>query len=72
MLEAAREDMHGVIETKIIYSGGLSFTQSKEYLKLVLERGLLEYQVSSNRYRLTRKGVEYLEMFQHTRALTEI
>jgi len=72
MLDAAREDAQGVTKTKIIYSGGLSYTQSKEYLRLVLDRGLLEYHGTRNRYRLTQKGVEYLEMFRRSRALTEI
>jgi predicted transcriptional regulator len=68
MLQAAKEDTKGVNKTKIMYCASLSFTQSKGYLELILDRGLLEYDKSRNLYRLTQKGIEYLELFEHTRA----
>ena len=72
MLEIARQDLSGVSKTKILYGASLSFAQSKDYLQLVLDRQLLELDKSSKRFRLTQKGIEYLELFEHTKALRSL
>jgi predicted transcriptional regulator len=71
MLEAAKEGLEGAAKTKIMYKACLSFAQSKDYLKLLLDRGLLEYDVSARKYKLTQQGVQYLEMFYQTEKLME-
>ena len=72
ILEAAKQDLVGTSKTNIMYHACLSFTQLREYLKLVLNRELLEYDKANRRYRLTEKGIEYLEMFHHTRSLIDL
>ncbi|HEV8405123.1 MAG TPA: winged helix-turn-helix domain-containing protein, partial [Nitrososphaera sp.] len=67
MLQAAKEDLNGVTKTKIMYCTSLSFLQSKEYMHLLLDRQLLEHDKSKGRYLLTQKGIEYLELFEHTK-----
>ncbi|TLX99526.1 MAG: hypothetical protein E6K92_10255 [Thaumarchaeota archaeon] len=72
MLQVAKQDLSGVSKTKIIYGASLSFFQSKEYIQLVLDRQLLEHDRERRRYTLTQKGIEYLELFEHTRAFGDI
>jgi predicted transcriptional regulator len=72
MLQVAKQDLTGVSKTKIIYGASLSFFQSKEYVHLLLDRQLLEHDKSTRRYLLTQKGIEYLELFEHTKALGNI
>ena len=71
ILEVAKLDLNGIGKTKIMYFTNLSFAQSKEYLQLVLDRELLEYDKAGKRYRLTQKGVEYLEMFRKTKSIID-
>ena len=72
MLQAAKADLNGVSRTKILYAASLSFSQSKGYMQLVLNRQLLEHDKARRRYVLTQKGIEYLELFEHTRAFGDI
>lgn len=72
MLEAAKGDLVGITKSRIMYRASLSFTQLREYLRLVLDRELLEYDAGNNRYRLTQKGVQYLEMFQKTKSILDV
>jgi predicted transcriptional regulator len=47
-----------------MYQAFLSFNQlSKEYLPLLLENGLLEYDTKDQKYRTTRKGKEFLDVY---------
>jgi len=57
MLEAANG---GASKTKIMYSAYLSYAQLKEYLTVLVEGGLLEYQPGEQKYRTTEKGIKFL------------
>ena len=74
MLEVVMEELEGSTKTKIMYKACLSSTQLKNYLRLAIDRDLLEQDVlnGSSRYKLTQKGVQYLEMFRQTRKISEI
>jgi len=56
--------MDGAIKTKIMYKAFLSFPQLKEYLTVLLERGLLEHVEDENEYRTTDKGKQFLKMYK--------
>lgn len=60
ILVTARE-IDGVAKTKIMYKAYLSFTQLREYLKLLMDSGLLEHIPERNTYRTTDKGIRMLE-----------
>lgn len=64
MLNAA---LGGATKTKILYISYLSLAQLKEYLPLVLERGLLEYDAKQKRYFTTMKGREFLRKINDLR-----
>ena len=54
----------GAIKTKIMYKAFLSFPQLKEYLAVLLDRGLLEHIEDENEYRTTDKGKQFLKMYK--------
>jgi predicted transcriptional regulator len=59
ILEAANG---GATKTKIMYKAYLSFAQLKEYLSMLIEKGLIEYEEGITRYRTTEKGLMMLQM----------
>jgi predicted transcriptional regulator len=61
ILEAANGG--GATKTRIMYKAFLSYTQLKEYLTILLENGLLEYEGRRQLYRTTEKGMSFLQKY---------
>jgi predicted transcriptional regulator len=59
LLEAANS---GAIKTKLMYKAYLSFNQLREYLTLLVENGLIEYQEGMQTYRTTEKCIRLLQI----------
>jgi predicted transcriptional regulator len=59
ILEAANG---GATKTKIMYKAYLSFSQLREYLSMLVEKGLIEYEDGIAKYRTTEKGLRMLQM----------
>ena len=59
ILEAANG---GATKTKIMYVAFLSYNQLKEYLSVLKENNLIEYNDGSQTYKTTEKGLNYLKM----------
>ena len=59
ILEAANG---GATKTKIMYKAYLSFSQLREYLSMLVEKGLIEYEDGIAKYRTTEKGLRMLHM----------
>jgi predicted transcriptional regulator len=51
----------GATKTKLMYKAYLSFNQLREYLTLLVENGLIEYEVGQT-YRTTEKGMRVLQL----------
>ncbi len=51
----------GPNKTKLMYKAYLSFNQLREYLTLLVENGLIEYEVGQT-YRTTEKGIRVLHL----------
>jgi len=62
VLEAANGG--GVTKTKIMYKAFLSFAQLREYLTMLQENGLLEYEGGKQTYRTTEKGIRLLMVYE--------
>jgi len=58
ILEAANG---GASKTSIMYKAFLTFTQMREYLGLLIQKGLIEYE-ELQKYRITEKGMRVLQM----------
>jgi predicted transcriptional regulator len=57
-------------KTKLMYKAFLSFAQLKEYVTLLLENGLLEYEEGRRSYRTTEKGIRLLQIYNRMEELT--
>jgi predicted transcriptional regulator len=60
ILEAANG---GATKTKIMYKAFLSFAQLREYLSMLAEKGLIEYEEGLQKYRTTDKGIRLLQIY---------
>ena len=60
ILEAANG---GATKTKIMYKAFLSYAQLKEYLAVLIENGLIEYEDVRQLYRTTEKGLRLLRVY---------
>ena len=52
----------GASKTKLMYKAYLSFNQLREYLALLVENGLIEYEEGMRTYRTTEKGMRLLQI----------
>ncbi|MGA9155125.1 MAG: winged helix-turn-helix domain-containing protein [Candidatus Nitrosopolaris sp.] len=52
----------GATKTKLMYKAYLSFNQLREYLSLLVENGLIEYEEGMRTYRTTGKGIRLLQI----------
>jgi predicted transcriptional regulator len=59
-------------KTKIMYKAFLSFEQLKEYLIVLQEKGLIEYEEGQKTYKTTTKGMRLLQIVNHMEELTPI
>jgi predicted transcriptional regulator len=62
ILDAANE-RSGLGRTKIMYKAFLSYAQMKEYLPTLTERGLLRYDVDTQTFKTTQKGLRFLNTY---------
>ena len=46
-----------------MYKAFLSYGQLKEYLTILLEKGLIKYEEGREIYRTTEKGMRFLQMY---------
>ena len=60
ILEAANG---GATKTRIMYKAFLSYAQLKEYLTVLLQNDLLEYDDEIQLFRTTEKGLRLLQMY---------
>ena len=61
ILEAANGG--GATKTKIMYKAFLSFAQLREYLTMLQDNELIEYEDGKQAYRTTEKGMKLLEVY---------
>ena len=61
ILETANAD-EGTNKTKLMYKSYLSFNQLKEYLGILQENELIDYEAGRRCYRITDKGIRLLQL----------
>ena len=64
---------NGSLKTQIMYKANLSFAQLNEYLDLLLDLELLRETVENERtvFKVTEKGVKYLQSYYKIKELLE-
>jgi len=70
ILEAANGG--GATKTKIMYKAFLSFAQLREYLTVLQENDLLEYEEGNHSYRTKEKGIRLLHIYNKMDELVPI
>ena len=53
----------GTTKTKIMYHAFLSYAQMKEYLRVLIENNLLNYDADTRQFKTTEKGQRFLDTF---------
>ncbi len=69
ILEAART---GASKTQIMYKAFLSYTLLVNYLQILQDKGLLKYNKKTLRYKLTKKGDQFIEYYQKIAELLDM
>src|ERR671938_1494385 len=59
-------------KAKIMYKAFLSYAQLKEYLTVLLENGLIEYEEGMQLFRTTEKGIHVLRMYSQFNEMMSI
>ena len=54
----------GITKTKIMYKVSLSHDQLKEYLKMLVENNLLDYDLESQTLKASEKGLKFLQTYR--------
>lgn len=70
ILEVA--NVGGATKTKIMYKAFLSSSQLKEYLAILTENNLLEFEEERQFYRTTEKGIRFLQMYAQVHEMMPI
>ncbi|MFL6371984.1 MAG: winged helix-turn-helix domain-containing protein [Nitrososphaera sp.] len=55
----------GLTKTSIMYKAYLSYAQLKEYLKILTDSGLLSFDLGTQRFTTTEKGLRFLKAYSH-------
>jgi predicted transcriptional regulator len=50
-------------KTKIMYKAFLSYAQLKEYITVLVDNGLLEYNSAEQTYKTSPKGLKFLQVY---------
>jgi predicted transcriptional regulator len=58
--------------TKIMYDAYLSHTVTKEYLGLLIEKGLIEYLDGERTFKNTEKGINFLRIHNRVEELSPL
>ena len=69
ILEAANG---GISKTKIMYTAFLSYAQLKEYISILVDNNLIEYNDGTQTFKTTEKGLNYLKMHNEISELLPI
>jgi predicted transcriptional regulator len=70
ILEVA--NVGGATKTKIMYKAFLSSSQLKEYLAMLMENSLLEFEEERQFYRTTEKGIRFLQTYAQVHEMMPI
>jgi predicted transcriptional regulator len=67
ILEVAKED--GARKTAIMYKANLSHDQMKHYLGILTKKNFLYYDLHTQRFKTTEKGLSFLEVYKRVESM---
>ena len=56
----------GATKPKLMYSAFISYNQLREYLSLLVENGLIQYEEGKHTYRTSENGIRFLHLQNKT------
>lgn len=62
IFQSAAREGGGIGVTRLMYNSFLSYNQITQYVKVIKENGLLNYETSAGKYTISAKGSKYLEL----------
>lgn len=62
----------GVTKSRIMYNSFLSYLQLNEYTDHLIKNELLDYSKGSKRFKITEKGLKYLELYSEIIEMVKI
>jgi predicted transcriptional regulator len=65
ILDIAKVNDKGMTKSKIMYKAFLNYIQLKEYLTVLTDNGLLEYNSHTQRFKTTEKGHRFLQIYNN-------
>ncbi|HEX2615049.1 MAG TPA: winged helix-turn-helix domain-containing protein [Nitrososphaera sp.] len=65
ILQAIYDCGSQVNRTKLMYRTLLSHSQFREYVELLVGKGLIEYDSINNGFRITERGIAFLRAWEH-------
>jgi predicted transcriptional regulator len=57
ILQTINNESLGARKTKIMYDSFATYGQVNDYLKMLIDKGLIEHDTANRRYRMTDKGI---------------
>jgi predicted transcriptional regulator len=64
ILRTVERENNDVGLTRLMYNSFLSFKQVKEYLVILKDNNLLNYDTTSKKYKITTNGLKFLELYE--------
>lgn len=64
ILQVSKEEGNdGAVKTKIMYKAFLSYAQLREYLTVMTDNDLLQFESDTQRFRITEKGLRFMDIY---------
>ena len=63
ILEVAKVE-DGITKTRIMYKANLSHDQMKHYVRILTESNLLHYDLHTQRFKISEKGLRFIEAYE--------
>jgi predicted transcriptional regulator len=65
----AANGRNDIPKSRIMYRTFLTYWQLEEYLAILIQNGLLEYLEATHTYKITEKGLKFLEIYEQMKEL---
>ncbi|MDQ4101922.1 MAG: winged helix-turn-helix domain-containing protein [Thermoproteota archaeon] len=62
ILQTVNSNSNSVVKTKVVYNAFLSYHQVQDYLTILINNGLLQYEQGNQKIRITEKGLRFLQL----------